>query len=118
MDQLWPQVYFSDPSCPELLGGGKESARENTCKIAIINSIKRALIVQRALRIHGNSGCWCSLSDTLMGQKTPEEHDPGNRVLLLHSLGICYKRMFSGASRYFEQETRGIPEGQGGEIEL
>lgn len=58
------------PHALSCLGGGKESALENTCKIAIINSIKRALIVQRALRIHGNSGCWCSLSDTLMGRKT------------------------------------------------
>lgn len=48
------------------------------------------------------------------GAGAGEENDPGSRVLVLHPLGICYKGISSGAGGYFEQASRGIPEGKDG----
>lgn len=48
------------------------------------------------------------------GVKGGEESDPGSGVLVLYPLGICYKCISSGASRYFQQASTGIPEGKDG----
>lgn len=49
-----------------------------------------------------------------MGQKVGRNMSLEGRVLVLHPLSIRYKWISSGASRYFEQASRGLPEGKDG----